>query len=215
MREGFHMGSQWNTMTKPTFQTEWLTLPEKESHQVLEKIALLTQDPLPDGMVKQKLQDMSGKLHRIRASNYYIFYTFEKPYITLLAICPRNDISYKEDVATVFPGRSIPNFRTATLPGQTEWRELLSTPSREKIRLPEPISPALLTALLTPWKYQNRLLPLQTREDLLDYPGVPDEILRQVDTYTHHSRKRIGKSGILWHTGGHGRRSVDNNRTYG
>ena len=177
------MGSQWYTMTKPTFQTEWLTLPEKEGHQVLEKIALLTQDPLPDGMVKQKLQDLGGKLHRIRAGNSYIFYTFEKPYITLLSIRPRNDTTYQEDVATVFPGRPVPNFRTATLPGQTEWRELLSTPSREKIRLPEPISPALLTALHTPLEYQNRLLPLQTREDLLDCPGVPDEILRQIDTY--------------------------------
>jgi mRNA-degrading endonuclease RelE of RelBE toxin-antitoxin system len=87
------MGSQWYTMTKPTFQTEWLTLPDKECHQVLEKLALLAQDPLPDGIVKQKLQDMGGKLHRIRASNYYIYYTFEKPYITLLAIRPRNDTS--------------------------------------------------------------------------------------------------------------------------
>lgn len=177
------MGSQWYTMTKPTFQTEWLTLPEKEGHQVLEKIALLTQDPLPDGMVKQKLQDTSGKFHRIRAGNSYIFYTFEKPYINLLAIRPRNDTTYQADVGAVFPGGSAPDFRAATLSGQTEWRELLSTPSREKIRLPEPISPALLTALHTPLEYRNRLLPLQTREDLLDCPGVPDEILRQIDTY--------------------------------
>ncbi len=177
------MGSQWYTMTKPTFQTEWLTLPEKESHPVLEKIALLTQDPLPDGMVKQKLQDTTGKLHRIRAGNYYIYYTFEKPYINLLAIRPRNDTSYQENVAAIFLGGSVPDFREATLHEQTEWRKLLSTPSREKIRLPEPISPALLTALHTPLEYRNRLLPLQTREDLLDCPGVPDEILRQIDTY--------------------------------
>ena len=101
---GLHMGSQWYTMIKPTFQTEWLTLPEKEGHQVLEKIALLTQDPLPDGMVKQKLQDMNGKFHRIRAGNYYIFYTFEKPYINLLAIRPRNVTTYQEDAAAVSRG---------------------------------------------------------------------------------------------------------------
>ena len=42
-----------------------------------------------------------------------------------------------------------------------------------------------------------------------------EELLGLLEQITHHSRKRIGKSGILWHTGGHGRRSVDNNRTYG
>jgi superfamily I DNA/RNA helicase/mRNA-degrading endonuclease RelE of RelBE toxin-antitoxin system len=180
---GLHMGSQWDTMTKPAFQTEWLTLPHKESHQVLEKLALLTQDPLPDGIVKQKLQDMGGRLHRIRASNYYIYYTFEKPYITLLAIRPRNDTSYQAGIAAAYLGGSVPDRRATTFLGQKEWRELLSTPSQEKIRLPEPISPALLNALHTPLEYRNRILSIQTREDLLDCQGVPDEILQQIDTY--------------------------------
>src|ERR1700736_6264503 len=102
MRRGLHMGIQWFTLMKPTFQTEWLTLPEKESHQVLEKIALLTQDPLPDGVVKQKTQDMNRQFHRVRAGSYYIFYTFERPYINLLAIRHHSDPTYQDGHVTGF-----------------------------------------------------------------------------------------------------------------
>ena len=49
----------------------------------------------------------------------------------------------------------------------------------------------------------------------LKYLHLSDKERAKLKLITHHSRKRIGKSGILWHTGGHGRRSVDNNRTYG
>jgi superfamily I DNA/RNA helicase/mRNA-degrading endonuclease RelE of RelBE toxin-antitoxin system len=177
------MGIQWFTLIKPTFQTEWLTLPEKESHQVLEKIALLTQDPLPDGMVKQKTQDLNGHFHRVRAGNYYIFYTFEKPYINLLAIRHRGDTTYQDGNAAAFLEGSVLDFRAATSLVQTERRDALPAPSREKIQLPEPITPALLTSLHTPLQYRDRLLTLQTREDLLDCPGGPDEILRQIDEY--------------------------------
>jgi len=73
---------------KPNFQTQWLALPPKETHQVLEKIALLTQDPTPDAKVKKKLKYMDGKLHRLRSGSFRIFYTFEPPYISRLCQNP-------------------------------------------------------------------------------------------------------------------------------
>ncbi len=92
------MGTKWLTTMKPSFQTEWLALPPKETHQVLEKIALLTQDPTPDAKVKKQLPHLHGKLHRIRSGDYRIFYTFEQPYISLLALRRRNEDTYDEDL---------------------------------------------------------------------------------------------------------------------
>jgi mRNA-degrading endonuclease RelE of RelBE toxin-antitoxin system len=41
---------------KPSFTNEWLALPPKETHQVLEKIKQLEQDPTPDAKVKKQLK---------------------------------------------------------------------------------------------------------------------------------------------------------------
>jgi mRNA-degrading endonuclease RelE of RelBE toxin-antitoxin system len=62
---------------KPTFTTELLGLPHKETHQVLEKIKLLEQDPKPDAKVKKLLKYLDGDLFRIRSGDYRIFYTFD------------------------------------------------------------------------------------------------------------------------------------------
>ena len=71
------MATIWLTTMKPGFTNEWLALPPKEAHQVLEKINLLVQDPTPDAKVKKQLKYMNGNLHRIRSGDYRIFYTFE------------------------------------------------------------------------------------------------------------------------------------------
>src|SRR2546426_2559762 len=98
------MSIQWSTTMKQSFQTDWLALPPKEAHQVLEKIALLAQDPTPDAKVKKQLKYMHGKLHRIRSGDYRIFYTFEYPYISILALRRRNDDTYDEDLDVEFLG---------------------------------------------------------------------------------------------------------------
>ena len=68
-----------------------VALPPKEVHQVLEKIDLLTQDPTPDAKVKKQLEVHEWQAHRIRSGDYRIFYTFEQPYISILALRRRGD----------------------------------------------------------------------------------------------------------------------------
>ncbi len=166
---------------KPSFQTEWLALPPKETHQVLEKIALLTQDPTPDAKVKKQLPHLHGKLHRIRSGDYRIFYTFEQPYISLLALRRRDDDTYDEDFDVEFLGGFNPQYDGGTRVAQPSRGRILAPHKPEKRPLPEPISKELLMNLFVPGEYHTRLLPIQTEEDLLDCSGVPDEILLKID----------------------------------
>lgn len=175
------MGTKWLTTMKPSFQTEWLALPPKETHQVLEKIALLTQDPTPDAKVKKQLPHLHGKLHRIRSGDYRIFYTFEQPYISLLALRRRDDDTYDEDFDVEFLGGFNPQYDGGTRVAQPDWHRILAPHTPEKRPLPEPISKELLMNLFVPGEYHTRLLPIQTEEDLLDCFGVPDEILLKID----------------------------------
>ena len=91
------MPGDWVVSMKQSFQSEWLALPSKEVRQVLEKINLLTQDPLPDAKVKKKLKYVGHDLYRLRAGAYRIFYTFEKPYVSLLALRRREDNTYDDE----------------------------------------------------------------------------------------------------------------------
>ncbi len=161
---------------KPSFQTEWLALPPKEAHQVLEKIKLLSEDPTPDAKVKKQLPHMHGKLHRIRSGDYRIFYTFEQPYISLLALRRRNEDTYDEghDVAFLGGLDADLNETATTKTTQPDWERLLAPKTPAKKRLPEPITVELLTNLRIPKACHVRLLPIQTEEDLLDCPGIPE-----------------------------------------
>jgi mRNA-degrading endonuclease RelE of RelBE toxin-antitoxin system len=47
------MTTEWRITQKPDFFKALLALPPKETHQVLEKINLLAQDPTPDAKVKK------------------------------------------------------------------------------------------------------------------------------------------------------------------
>src|SRR2546429_7248356 len=102
------MTTEWRITQKPDFFQALLALPPKETHQVLEKINLLAQDPTPDAKVKKQLKYLNGRLHRIRSGDYRIFYTFEQPYISLLALRRRDDDTYDEDMDVEFLGRLCP-----------------------------------------------------------------------------------------------------------
>ena len=179
------MGTQWLTTMKPSFTNEWLTLAPKEAHKVLEKINLLVQDPTPDAKVKKQLKYMNGKLHRIRSGDYRIFYTFEQPYISILALRRRDDDTYDEDMDAEFLGGLDPHFdeAQAVKAAQPDWEQILAPKEPEKRQLPEPITEKLLADLDVPKACHTRLLHIQTREDLYDCPGVPDEYLLKIDEY--------------------------------
>src|SRR6266700_7397582 len=177
------MTSQWLTTMKPSFQTEWLALPPKEAHQVLEKIALLAQDPTPDAKVKKQIKHIDPRLHRIRAGDYRIFYTFEEPHISLLAVRRRRENTYDEDLDIEFLGGFDLALEGMMKAAQPDWEQLLAPKEPEKRRLPEPITVDLLTNLRVPKECHARLLPISTAEDLLDCPGVPEDYLLKIDEY--------------------------------
>src|SRR5258707_2105635 len=122
------MSTEWRITQKPDFFKALLALPPKETHQVLEKIDLLMHDPTPDAKVKKQLKHMGGKLHRIRSGDYRIFYTFEQPYISLLALCRRSEDTYDEEYDVEFLGgldvdlNEIATTRTT----QPDWERLLA-----------------------------------------------------------------------------------------
>src|SRR5712692_1653309 len=179
------MTTEWRTTQKPDFYKALLALPPKEIHQIIEKVNLLAQDPTPDAKVKKQLPHMHGRLHRIRSGNYRIFYTFEYPYISILALRRRDDDTYNEDLDVEFLGGLDPQLDEAQAikANQPDWERILAPKAPEKRRLPEPITEELLTSLHIPSKCHTRLLHIQTREDLLECPGVPDDYVLLIDEY--------------------------------
>jgi len=177
------MADTWLITQKPSFMTEWMGLPPKESHQVLEKINLLLQDPTPDAKVKKQLKYMGGKLHRLRAGRYRIFYTFEHPYVSLLALRKRDDDTYDDDIDAEFLGGLDPDLTGGSQPQQPNWEKIFAPQETPKTPLPEPITVDLLKRLRIPEVCHPRLLPIQDREALFDCPGIPDDIILKLDEY--------------------------------
>ncbi len=179
------MTTEWFLTHKPDFFKALLALPPKEMHQVMEKVEMLTQDPTPDAKVKKQLKYMNGKLHRIRSGDYRIFYTFEQPYISILALRRRDDDTYDEDLDIEFLGGLDSQFDTAhsVKAVQPDWERILAPKEPEKRPLSEPITNEILAKFSIPEHYATRLLALRTHEDLMDCPGVPEEYLIQLDDY--------------------------------
>ncbi len=173
------MGDEWLWTPKPSFLSAWRALPPKETHQVLEKITLLEQDPMPDGKAKiQVKRKYQGKtVYRIRCGAYRIFYTFRDPYINLLALLRRDEDTYNEELDVEFLGGFDVELEDHSRPVQPDWERIFAPREPEKKRLPEPITAELLANLHIPTEYHARLLAVATEDDLLDCPGVPNEHL--------------------------------------
>lgn len=175
----------WYTTMKPSFLGQLSALPPKEVAQVVEKINMLTSDPRPDAKTKKQLKYLDHKLHRLRSGKYRIFYTFEQPYISILVLDKRDDDTYDEEaVDAEFLGGFDPQLIGTAAnqkPSQPNWERIFAGQEPEKRKLPEPITPQLLADLKVPEKYRARLQLIETQEDLLNCPGVPDEILLQLD----------------------------------
>ena len=175
---------EWRATVKPNFILEMLALPPKETHQVVEKINLLIQDPTPDAKVKKQLKYMHGKLYRIRCSNYRIFYTFEFPYISLLTLRLRANDTYDEDLDPEFLGGFDPQL-VEEKPASIDWAKFLQPVAPPARELPEPITKDLLDNLRVPVEYHRLLLPVVTEDDLwaLSDHGVPDEHILNIYDY--------------------------------
>ncbi len=173
------MGDEWLWTPKPSFLSAWRALPPKETHQVLEKITLLEQDPMPDGKAKiQVKRKYQGKIvYRIRCGVYRIFYTFRDPYISLLALLRRDEDTYNEDLDVEFLGGFDVEAEDHPRTTQPNWERIFAPLEPEKKRLPEPVTEELLANLHIPKEYHARLLAVATEDDLLDCPGVPNDHL--------------------------------------
>jgi superfamily I DNA/RNA helicase/mRNA-degrading endonuclease RelE of RelBE toxin-antitoxin system len=174
---------------KPAFVEGVTILAPKEVLQVMTKIDLLRQDPLPDGKLKKHLTHLHGKPYRIRAGDFRILYRFDQASVNILTIRRRDESTYKQGVE---PDDDL-DFELSedleadggdALPiNARPWERYTVTQEIEDKPLPEPITSELLNRLRVPTECHPRLLPLKTQNQLLGCPGIPDEILLRIDQY--------------------------------
>ena len=172
------MSTDWKTTMKPNFTAELMGLPAKEVHQVITKIHALVQDPRPDAKVKKLLKHSGPPLHRLRCGDYRIFYTFKHPFISLLALRRRREDTYDEDPDAEFLGGFDPDFptvETAIINRVRYVREEHFVAPVDPVQqlLPESITSELLNNLRIPAQYHVALLAIQSEDELLDCPSVP------------------------------------------
>ena len=144
------MATEWTVSMNQTFLAQWLALPLRENRQVQEKVRMLLENPLPDGKVRKQLKHINAKLHRIRSGDYRIFYTFEKPYVSLLEVSKRDEDTYNfAPSAETLGGLSgaMPPAPTAHPVEQRSTPEKHGELSRS---LPANLTPDLLTRLKVP-----------------------------------------------------------------
>ncbi|HEX9131219.1 MAG TPA: UvrD-helicase domain-containing protein, partial [Ktedonobacteraceae bacterium] len=174
------MRGEWLWTPTPAFLTMWRALPIKESHQVLEKIRLLEQDPTQDGKAKKQLKYVNRDVYRLRCGDYRIFYTYRDPYVSLLKLERRDDDTYDDELEAEFLGGFDPEIEMLVEEKQPNWFAPIES---EKTVLAQPITSELLMNLLVPEEYHARLQAIQTEEELLDCTVVPAEHLAQILDY--------------------------------
>jgi superfamily I DNA/RNA helicase/mRNA-degrading endonuclease RelE of RelBE toxin-antitoxin system len=167
--------TEWLVTQKPSFLNDLLTLSPKEIKQIQSKIAMLTKDPTPDAKVKKQLKYMDGRLYRMRSGDFRVFYTFKKPYISLLSLKRRDDDTYDEEFDIEYlGGLDLAAEQKSETP---DWAQYLKTELPDPRRLPEPINDKLLNALKVDKLYHARLKELESEEELLSCPGIDDDVL--------------------------------------
>ena len=180
------MADEWLLTTKPAFLNACLALPAKEFMQVQKKLVALAHDPTPDAKTKKQLKYLDGKLHRLRVGDQRVLYTFDKPYISVLALRRRDEGTYEDDFEAEFLGGaaeltpSAPD-AAARPPTGDAWSHWLAPPAAVKSALPRAIDEALLEALKVPTAHRATLLRATTEDDLLECPVPQDVLLRVVD----------------------------------
>ncbi len=184
------MTTQRTILMKPAFLTGIMALPPKEVVQVMAKIDLLSQDPLPDGKLKKHLTHLRGKPYRIRSGDYRILYKFDQASISVLTIRKRNEATYKQGVDEDDLSLELPEDLEEAFDDESSvnntvraWERYTMPAEPQDRPLPEALTSELLTALHVPLAYHKRLLNIKTQDGLLSCPGIPDETLLHIDQY--------------------------------
>ncbi len=191
------MSTDWKITMKPSFFAELMALPAREMQQVMAKMQMLVQDPRPDGHVKMQLKHIGHRLHRIRCGYYRVFYTFESPFVSLLALRRRQRDTYDENLNEEFLSGfdpdlpTIENPITSPLPQVGEERSLALADPLQSL-LPKSITSELLNNLHIPAQYHAALLVIRSEDELLDCPDVPGYLLtRLLDHLLPSGKTRI------------------------
>ena len=181
------MNSEWVPTFKPSFLIQLLALPAKEMHQVVGKLTLLLEDPMPDGKVKKQLTHVNRDLYRLRSGYYRIFYTISDPYLSLLKLDRRDDDTYDDDLEAEFLGGFDPDFEDITdaVPARLDQFMNLQEPETNCLPLPRSVTDELLSNLLVPEEYRSHLLAMQTEDDLVGCLTVPQEYIAQIMEYMY------------------------------
>lgn len=186
----------WSLTIKPSFLAELVALAPKEAAQVQKKLALLAEDPRPDAKTKKQLKHLDGKLHRLRSGDFRVFYTFEAPYISVLALRRRAEDTYDDELepellggadlsgaSASAPASASPSAAAASTPAAApadRWARWLGPPPKKtSTPLPRAIDRALLESLAVPRPFYEALCAAATEDELLDCP-VPQDVLGRV-----------------------------------
>src|ERR1700694_601238 len=161
------MRGEWIITPASAFFSALRGLPAKESHQVIEKIKILEQDPSPDGKVKKKIKEWD-EVYRLRCGDYRILYVYRDPYVSLLKLERRDEDTYDDEIEAVHLGGYAPTIDMHETPIQVDQPDLLAPVEAESRALAEPITQELLTNLLIPAEYHARLLAIQTDNELME-----------------------------------------------
>ena len=180
------MATTWQFAFKPTFLHELNAFEAKTVQQILKKLDLLAEDPRPDAKTKKQLKHLGGKLHRLRAGDFRIFYTYAEPFVSLLSVRKRDEQTYEDDVEPeMLGGVDLPNIASAPgdgggTPGDAAtWDAWLGHSKPKSPSLPRAIDKKLLDSLGVPEPFHAALVKVATEDDLLDC-SVPQDILAKV-----------------------------------
>jgi superfamily I DNA/RNA helicase/mRNA-degrading endonuclease RelE of RelBE toxin-antitoxin system len=182
--------SQRVLVHRPGFISDLLGLDAPLIKQILNKCTMLQDSPEESGKSKRRLAGRTDDLHRLRTGHFRIFYTYDDQKVSLWAVRRKTvkgeyrgqkggDVTYSglDEVQDVDLDLDIPELRPQG--GYVSWMQ----PIEEKTTLPEPITASLLQALGIPPTYEARLLQIETQEDLLACPAVPDQYLLAIDRH--------------------------------
>jgi mRNA-degrading endonuclease RelE of RelBE toxin-antitoxin system len=174
--------STWLLAMKSSFLSEWAAQSPGDAEQVQRKLALLAEDPAPDGKTRQTLQGWDGTLCRLRWGRYRVFYTLAGSRLTLVAMRRRGNDTYDEamEAQELSDGVATPGEEPSRDAPWHRWLTPRAHTGPTLHYLPAPITRELLDALRVPVEHQAALLGVETEDALLECASIPEHVRLRV-----------------------------------
>lgn len=170
---------------KSSFLNELMALDSKEVVEVQKKLTLLTEDPTHAPPAKKRLQHVEGNLHRLRWKHIRVFYTYSKPYVSVLALRKRAG-AYDTDLpeAEKLGGGEVDDVEESDFdeppdPSQS-WQRWLEPQEAELDTVAILVTDELLERLNVASEHRGALMSATTDEGLLEVESVPEDIRLRV-----------------------------------